>query len=193
MSGSHGYLVQHLVDAVLLCERSTCWRAPGSICFTRHIIKEEYMANQVCPPDLSTRPHALTVERDMPLTAAALFRAWTEQFDLWFAAPDSVHMRPEVNAPFFFQTEFQDARHPHYGRFLRLETDRLVELTWVTGRGGTEGAETVVTVVFTSTGDGRTRVELTHAGFASETARNQHLEAWPVVLEQQERRLTEKA
>ncbi|MGO9930520.1 MAG: SRPBCC family protein [Steroidobacteraceae bacterium] len=139
-------------------------------------------------PDLSARPFDLTVERPFAARAALLYEAWTTGFDRWFAAPGSVLMRPEVNAVFFFETEFKHEsapaiqRHPHYGRFLRLVPDRLVEMTWVTGALGTEGAETVVTVELTPENAG-CRLRLAHAGFPSAAARDRHREAWPWVLD----------
>jgi uncharacterized protein YndB with AHSA1/START domain len=125
----------------------------------------------------------------MHVTPDVLFRAWTEQIDRWFATPGTVLMKGEVNTVFFWEVQVEEKRYPHYGRFLRLERDRLVELTWLTGPDGTKGVETVVTVELAPEGTG-THLRLTHAGFLDQESRDQHEVAWPFVLAQLEERMS---
>ena len=148
-------------------------------------------------PDLSARPLGFKVERLMGSRAEVLFAAWTEKFDEWFAAPGTLIMKAEVNSVFFFETVFKteedlvEQRHPHYGRFLRLIQDRLIEFTWVTGAGGTEGAETVVTIELEPRENG-TDLSLTHKGFPHETSKSRHESAWEMILEHLDQRMTGK-
>ncbi|WP_459503579.1 SRPBCC family protein [Bacillus sp. C1] len=140
-------------------------------------------------PDLSSRPFHLKVERLMDASPDVLYQAWTKHFDRWFAAPGTLLMTREVNTVFFFETIYKPEadsevqRYPHYGRFLRLEKNRIVEMTWVTGNGGTKGAETVVKVELEPLDNG-TKLSLTHKGFPDEESKSQHEQAWPIVLEQ---------
>ena len=132
-------------------------------------------------PDLSSRPLNLTVECTVDSSPSVIYRAWTEQLDKWFAEAGTLIMTPEVDVPFFFETHFDGQRHPHYGRFLKLVPDQLLELTWVTGDPGTKGAETLLNVELVPK-NGGTQVKLTHAGFIDEDSRNGHKEAWPEVF-----------
>jgi uncharacterized protein YndB with AHSA1/START domain len=143
------------------------------------------MTAPICRPDLSSRPLSLTAERTMRASPHSLYRAWTEQFGRWFAVPESVLMEAAVNAPFFFETHFEGERHPHYGRFLRLDQDRLVELTWFTSA---TKVETVVTVELRAASSG-THLRLRHAGFPDNESRDRHRDAWPKVLAQQDERI----
>ena len=55
-------------------------------------------------PDLSSRPHSMSLELQMKADAASIYNAWTRDFDLWFAEPGELIMTPEVNRPFFSTT-----------------------------------------------------------------------------------------
>lgn len=150
----------------------------------------------ITTPDLSARPYDLQVERIMETAPDVLYKAWTENFDQWFAAPGTLIMKPEVNSAFFFETVFKPdeqseaQRHPHYGRFLRLVPDQLIELTWLTGAGGTKGAETVLTIELEPRQTG-TLLYLSHKGFPDEESKNGHEEAWKMILELLDRKMME--
>jgi len=59
---------------------------------------DDVVTKIVARPDLSSRPFRLTSERAMRASPAVLFRAWTKQFDRWFAAPGTVLMEGQVAA-----------------------------------------------------------------------------------------------
>lgn len=43
----------------------------------------------------------------------------------------SVIIQPKVDTAYFFETEHEGERHPHYGHVLQLEENRIVSMTWV--------------------------------------------------------------
>ena len=125
--------------------------------------------------------HSFVVERMMTANAHQLYDAWVRHFDTWFAEPGSISMRDTLS-PFWFSTFHEGVHYSHYGRFLTLEEPHLIEMTWVTGRNGTDGAETVVRVELADAASG-TRLSLRHGGFYDEAAARRHRDSWPAILE----------
>ena len=138
------------------------------------------MTEPISPPDLSSRPYDLVVECHVPAPPSAVYHLWTDRFDRWFAEPGAMVLTPDVNAPYFFETVHNGQRHPHYGRFLRVEPDRYLELTWL-NEAGTRGHETVLSVALAPDGNG-TALRLTHRGFADARTRDEHEAAWRKLL-----------
>jgi len=122
-------------------------------------------------PEPAERLHAFTVERVMTASPEAIYRAWTERFDTWFASPGAIRMRPHVGEPYWFEVLHNGDHVPHYGRFIDLEPGRFIEQTWVTGANGTDGAETVVRVELVGTGSGTRRARRLLPRGGSATAR----------------------
>src|SRR5699024_4239606 len=152
------------------------------------------------------RPHLPRTHQRLPVNTHVTHTTYTEDLTSSYTVTASIssntatiwlhhsmghyfRMRPQIGEPFYFETEHQGTRHPHYGRFLRLIPGRLVELTWVTGSGGTEGAETTVTVELGGEDADQTSLTLTHEGFTTEQQRDRHRESWPLVLDQMQQRL----
>ncbi len=94
-----------------------------------------------CPPDLSSRPLQMTWEGFIKASPEQIYAAWTSKFDLWFAQSGATLMTPEVDRPYFFYNRNDWGRHPHYGRFLELKENEVVEMTWITGNGSDIGTE----------------------------------------------------
>lgn len=148
----------------------------------------EFTTAVICPPDLSSRPLGLKVEKLIALPAEVLFKAWTTQLDRWLASPASFLGKAELNSPFYFETMHDGIRYPHYGRFLHVDPEKI-SLTWVSGESGTKGNETVLTIQL-AIHEGGTFLSLCHAGFPDELTRDQHQEAWPAILQQMEERMS---
>jgi uncharacterized protein YndB with AHSA1/START domain len=147
------------------------------------------MDRKLVEPNLNDRPYGTRVERLMRVSSQALYKSFTTGWEGWFALEGTLIADPAVNGQLFFVVEHEGKRHPHYGRFLALEPDRKVELTWLTGKDGTQGAETVLSVDLEPRASG-CWLTLTHRGFYDQDRANHHGKSWEQILVGLDERLT---
>ena len=137
---------------------------------------------EIIYPDHASRPFSLHCHHTFAFPVSDVFEMWvTDKLESWFAAPGTMHMELEPGRPFFFETRFDGQRHPHYGRLLVVETNRKIEMTWLTEMG-TQGAETLLVLEFEQSDTGCS-LSLTHSGFPDQKLCDGHADAWPGALQ----------
>ena len=137
----------------------------------------------------------LRIERLVDAPLEAVFRAWTtrEAMEEWYRdRPDDVVRVVELDLRVGgrYHVEFGPAGAAPYvetGEYLEIDPPhRLVMTETLESPQGTQWADTTVTVVLEAH-DGKTRLELVHQHFPSETQRDAAGGGWPGFLDRLER------
>jgi uncharacterized protein YndB with AHSA1/START domain len=119
----------------------------------------------------------LTVSRVIPATPAEVYGAWLDSKSPggpWFGTK-RVILNPIVDGLFYHSVGHDGREWAHYGRFVRLESPRLIEHTWVSE--ATRGIESTVTVSLEPQGDD-TLFTLRHRDLPDDEMGRQHEEGW---------------
>jgi uncharacterized protein YndB with AHSA1/START domain len=126
-------------------------------------------------------PFSCTVPRTIKASPEKVFRAWTDpdRARPWLSNGGDLVLQPHAGGLFFLDMVYGDHTYPHYGRYLQVEVNRLLEFTWVSQ--GTLGMESIVRVDFEAA-DGGTKVTLTHRGLPDEKNKNEHEGGWTEIL-----------
>lgn len=137
-----------------------------------------------------SKPPAGAAERDVSLTlyrvidapVEAVYAAWTEPEMLrrWLAPGNATVVRAvaeaTVGGTFLIEMRGADGRKwLTRGQYRDVVPLRRLVHTW---RWDGSDAETLVTVEFEPEAAGRTRLTLTHARFAGEEGRDEHVQGW---------------
>lgn len=124
----------------------------------------------------------LTLHRMIDAPVEAVYGAWTEPEMLrrWLAPGNAkvVRVVAEVAVGGTFLVEIRGAEGRRWltrGLYREVVPHRRLVHTW---RWEGSEIETLVTVEFESESPGRTRLTLTHARFAEDEARDEHVRGW---------------
>lgn len=130
-----------------------------------------------------------------------LFLAWTtpEVLNDWWCTPGyrcktlEVDLRPE--GAYFFELVPKDGvEGPDCimeGRFITVDAPNVLEYSWAIRAADFVEAGTTVQVSFEPC-EGGTTLNLVHTGFSSQASYDLHALDWPLVLDNLEKRLSEK-
>lgn len=127
-------------------------------------------------------PFRISMPKTYDASPERVFRAWTDpaSVKIWFAEGGDTVMDPRPDGLFYLGMLHGGVPRPHYGRYLRVESPRLLEFTWVSEH--TRGKESVVTIEFIARGK-QTELCLTHEGLPDEEMAMAHTKGWTYFLD----------
>lgn len=123
----------------------------------------------------------ITVNRAIPAPPEKVFAVWMDPKSPggpWSGAERAI-VNAVVDGLFYLGLKHQGRIWHHYGRFVRIESPRYVEYTWVSE--ATQGFESVVAITFEPRGD-ETDVTLCHSGVPDDAMGRQHKDGWTWML-----------
>ena len=125
---------------------------------------------------------SISIPRTYDASPEKVFKAWIDPASVkaWLAGGKDIAIDPREGGLFYIAMPWQERIYPHYGRYLRVESPRVLEFTWVSE--GTQGKESVVTIEFVSR-NGKTELLLKHDGLPSEASGTDHRGGWTDFLE----------
>jgi uncharacterized protein YndB with AHSA1/START domain len=132
-------------------------------------------------------PSSIRVSRSYAAKPENVFKAWTDPASIgsWLTRGEYFSADVRAGGLFYLEMRGMEKINPHYGRYLRVESPRLLEFTWVSE--WTQGKESVVLIEL-SEHAGKTELTLTHDGLPNEDLAGQHRQGWTGFLEKLEPR-----
>ena len=78
-------------------------------------------------------PFRISLPRTYDASPERVFRAWTDANSArsWLAMGGDASIDPRPDGLFYLGMSWNGQIRPHYGRYLRVESPRLLEFTWV--------------------------------------------------------------
>jgi uncharacterized protein YndB with AHSA1/START domain len=130
----------------------------------------------------------LNIPRSYDAPAEKVFDAWVNPISVksWLADGKDIVIDPREGGLFYLEMPWKERIYPHYGRYIKIESPRVLEFTWVSE--GTQGKESVVKIELTSHG-AKTELTLTHDGLPTEDEVKGHRGGWTQFLDSLAERL----
>ena len=125
---------------------------------------------------------SFNIPRTYDAPAAKVFDAWVnpKSMKAWLADGGDLVADPRVGGLFYIEMSVDTRFVPHYGRYITVQSPRLLEFTWVSQY--TYGKESVVKIELSESA-GQTHLTLTHDGLPDEKQVEGHRGGWTHFLD----------